>query len=225
MFDLREAVQSHSTYTGYNLFKRAQMQYFAWDRMFFPLYGCLYERLLLVVTLDKSVYLKVKIFFTKWIQQFALNLLQHAVTSHWPCLTFGKWVLFPCEHFLSLKSSNIWRLIITCETMWKDTGSLTDLRAVDSYFKLRTANTVDDNHDNELKPTKVTFQTKPASREKKLYIVVVFLLVLCLGLLIATVVLATRERAVETVERSVCKTQDCLFSAAGKPDRTPYPEY
>jgi len=98
--------------------------------------------------------------------------------------------------------------------MWKDTGSLTDLRAADSYFKLRRPNAVVDN-DKELIPTKVTFQTILSSREKKLYVAVVFLLALCLGLLIATVLLATRGKA-DKIAETECKTQGCLFSATGK---------
>ena len=102
----------------------------------------------------------------------------------------------------------------TCKVMWKETGSLTDLRAVDSYYKLRSSNAVIDNT-GELKPTKVTFQTKISSREKKLYITVVFLFLVCVGLLIATAVLASRRKAEETSE-NVCWSQDCLFVATGK---------
>lgn len=96
--------------------------------------------------------------------------------------------------------------------MWKETGSLTDLRVVDSYYKLRTN---DRAVDNELKPTKVIVQRKLSSREKKLFLAVGFLFLLCLGLLIATVVLASRRKAEETF-RSDCKTQDCLLVAASK---------
>lgn len=103
----------------------------------------------------------------------------------------------------------------TCKVMWKETGSLTDLRAVDSYYKLRSSNVVVDIDAGELKPTKVTFQTKISSREKKLYIAVVFLFLVCVGLFTATLVLASRRKAEETSE-NVCWTQECLFVATGK---------
>ena len=96
--------------------------------------------------------------------------------------------------------------------MWKETGSLTDLRVVDNYFKLRTHDTA---VDNELKPAKVIVQRKLSSREKKLFLAVGFLFILCLGLLIATVVLASRRKAEETF-RFDCKTQDCVLVAASK---------
>lgn len=103
----------------------------------------------------------------------------------------------------------------TCKVMWKETGSLTDLRAVDSYYKLRSSNVVVDIDAGELKPTKVTFQTKISSREKKLYIAVVFLFLVCVGLFTATLVLASRRKAEET-SGNVCWTQECLFVATGK---------